>query len=83
MCPRLTIILGVLLLCGWGTGFKTKMCDHDKTVEAIKKIYECMHETSMDTLNGELQITIDEPADIGINHKPYYLHNECKKSLRE
>ena len=34
-------MLGVLLLSGWGTGFKTKMCDHDKTVDAIKKTYDC------------------------------------------
>ena len=72
MGPRLTIILGVLLLSGWGSGFKTKMCDHDKTVEATKKIYECMLESLMDGLkNGKIPITIDGHA--GINHAVYLM----------
>ena len=79
MGPRLTIILGLLLLSGWGSGFKTKMCDHDKTVEATKKIYECMLESLMDGLkNGKIPITIDGHA--GINYAIYLM--SAKKSNR-
>jgi len=51
MSPRLTIILGLLLMSGWGTGFKTKMCDHGKIVEGIKKIYDC----ALKSVKGDLK----------------------------
>merc|ERR1711970_171930 len=50
MSPRLTIMLGMLLLSGSAAGFKTKMCDHDETVEAIKKTYDCSLEFGKELL---------------------------------
>ena len=83
MSPMLTIMLGVLLLSGWGLGFKTKMCDHDKIVEAVKKAVDCTLELQKDSFKkGE------NPFDGGINLDTYikntekkYINDKVQKSL--
>ena len=61
MNPMFTIMLGLLLLSGWGTGFKTRICDHDKTVEAVKKAFDCTLKVWMDSF-----MKVEIPAGGGI-----------------
>ena len=44
--------IALLFLAHWSTGFKTKECDHDKTVETIKNIYQCFHEFQKELLKN-------------------------------
>ena len=41
MSPWLAKMLAMLLVLGYTAGFETKMCNHEETVENIKKTYEC------------------------------------------
>ena len=52
----LNTLLAVLLLSGWASGFKTKMCDHEETVEAIKKTYDCALQFGKEMLKKDIDL---------------------------
>ena len=68
-------MLGMLLLSGFAAGFKTKMCDHYRTVEAIKKTYDCFLESFKELLKKGIN-----KKDERINLDNYIMN--AKKSYR-
>ena len=56
MCEGLNTLLAVLLLSGWASEFKTKMCDHEKNVEAIKNTYDCALQFGKETLQKDIDL---------------------------
>merc|ERR1712037_394863 len=56
MGPGLTLVLGVLLMSGLCAGFKTKICDHEETVNTIKKTYDCALEFAKEFLKKDMDL---------------------------
>jgi len=50
MGPKKNTLLLLLLLSHWSVGFKTSVCDHQKTVETIKNLVGCFQEFQTDIL---------------------------------
>ena len=56
MGPGVNTWLLILLAIGWASGLKTKMCEHQEIVEAIKKTYSCALDFWKDLLNKGLDL---------------------------
>lgn len=56
MGPGVNTWFLILVAFGWASGFKTKMCEHQETVEAIKKTYSCALEFGKDLLKKDLDL---------------------------
>jgi hypothetical protein len=56
MGPGVNTWLLILVVIGWASGFKTKTCEHQETVEAIKKTYSCGLEFGKDLLKKDLDL---------------------------
>ena len=81
-------MLGMLLLSGWAAGFNTKMCDHDKTVEAIKKFYNCSlnslkfgKRTEPNRINGVGSLH-DEIKELGVFSPVKAIYQMCSSELK-
>ena len=59
MGPAVTTLLVVLLVIGCVSGFQTKLCEHEDTVETIKNTFHCAVEVVMGLLKDYQSAGID------------------------
>ena len=52
MGPSKSTLIALLFLTHWSAGFKTRECEHEKTVDTIKNIYQCFQEFQRDFLKS-------------------------------
>ena len=69
MSPWLAKMLAMLLVLGYTAGFETKMCNHEETVENIKKTYECAVDFGKNFIKKGKELASGGINNISIRHQ--------------